>query len=158
MTQSATAAAQECIFCAIADHEAEASRVYEDESVMAFMDRYPVTPGHLLVVPRHHAVGLEDLDKITGGHVWAVAHDLARALRRSTLRPEGINLFLNDGEAAFQTVFHVHLHVLPRYSGDGWPVESLPATLERDRPRLDSDAGEIRAVLAHRTGGHPYGA
>ena len=155
MTQSATAAAQECLFCAIAAHEAEASRVYEDEIVMAFMDRYPVTPGHLLIVPRHHAAGLEDLDDATGARLWALAHHLARALRRSTLRPEGINLFLNDGEAAFQTVFHVHLHVLPRYSGDGWPVESLPKTLDRDRPRLDSDARQITAASARLQSGHP---
>ncbi|NAZ77758.1 HIT domain-containing protein [Kineococcus sp. T13] len=158
MTPTATAAAQECIFCAIARHEAEASVVHEDESVVAFMDRYPVTPGHLLVVPRRHAVGLEDLDKITGGQVWAVAHDLARTLRRSTFHPEGINLFLCDGEAAFQTVPHLHLHVIPRYTGDGWTVENLPKTLDRDRQRLDEDAQQIRAVSAHRTGGHPPGA
>lgn len=158
MTQTATGAAQKCIFCAIVRHEAEASMVHEDESVVAFMDRYPVTPGHLLVVPRHHAVGLEDLDGATGDHIWVVARDLARALRRSTFRPEGINLMLNDGEAAFQTIFHVHLHVLPRYTGDGWPVESLPMTLDRDGRRLDSDAQEIRAAFAHRTGVHPSGA
>ena len=158
MTQTATAAAQECIFCAIARHEAEASTVYEDETVVAFMDRYPVTPGHLLVVPRRHAVGLEDLDKTTGGHVWAVAHDLARTLRRSSLRPEGINFFLCDGEVAFQTVFHLHLHVLPRYTGDGWTVENLPKTLDRDRQRLDSDAHEIKAASAHPAGSYPSGA
>lgn len=152
MTQTATATAQECIFCAIARHEAEASTVYEDETVVAFMDRYPVTPGHLLVVPRRHAVGLEDLDKSTGGHVWSVAHDLARTLRRSSFRPEGMNLNVCDGEAGFQTVFHFHLHVMPRYTGDGWPVESLPKTLNRDRQRLDSDAHEIKSVSARVTG------
>ena len=155
MTQTATAAARERIFCAIARHEAEASTVYEDETVVAFVDRYPVTPGHLLVVPRHHAVGLEDLDEATGGHVWAVAHDLARALRRWTFRPGGTNPFVCDGEAAFQTVFHVHLHVISRYAGDGWPVDRLPETVDRDRPRLDSDAHKIKAVSARLAGGHP---
>ena len=87
MTQSATAAAQECISCAIARHEAEASTVHEDETAMASMDRSPVTPGHLLVVPRRHAVGLEDLDAATGGHVRAVAHDMARRRRRQLARP-----------------------------------------------------------------------
>lgn len=151
MTQVATTGRQECIFCDIVRHEAEASTVHEDETVMAFMDRYPVTPGHLLVVPRHHAVGLEDLDKTIGAHVWAVAHDLARTLRRSSFRPEGINFFLCDGEVAFQTVFHLHLHVLPRYTGDGWTVENLPQTLNRDRRRLDDDAHEIRTA-ARRAG------
>ncbi|NYD22604.1 HIT family protein [Kineococcus aurantiacus] len=152
MTRAATATEQGCTFCAIAAHEAEASTVHEDETVVAFMDLHPVTPGHLLVVPRHHAVGLEDLDETTGGHVWAVAHDLARTLRRSTFRPEGINFFLCDGEVAFQTVFHLHLHVLPRYTGDGWSVENLPGTLDRDRRLLDSDAHEIKAAAARLTG------
>ena len=113
--------------------------VYEDETVVAFMDLNPVTPGHLLVVPRKHAVGLEDLDRATSAHVWSVGHDLARALRRSRLRCDGINVLLCDGEAAFQTVFHFHLHVVPRYAGDGWTI-SAEAPPERERSLLDVDA------------------
>jgi diadenosine tetraphosphate (Ap4A) HIT family hydrolase len=75
--------------------------VHEDETVVAFMDLSPVTPGHLLVVPRKHAAGLEDLDRATSAHVWSAGHDLARALRRSSMRPEGINVFLCDGYGAF---------------------------------------------------------
>jgi hypothetical protein len=75
MTQSATSAAQECIFCEIVARQAEASVVYEDETVVVFMDLNPVTPGHLLVVPCEHAVGLEDLDGATSAHVWSVGHD-----------------------------------------------------------------------------------
>ncbi len=77
MTQDARSAAQECIFCAIVGGRAEASVVFEDETVVAFMDLNPVTPGHLLVVPRKHAVGLEDLDRDTSAHVWSVGHDLS---------------------------------------------------------------------------------
>ncbi len=84
--------------------QAEASVVFEDETVVVFMDLNPVTPGHLLVVPREHAVGLEDLDGATSAHVWSVGHDMSRALRRSGMRCEGINVFLCDGEATFQTV------------------------------------------------------
>jgi diadenosine tetraphosphate (Ap4A) HIT family hydrolase len=69
-------AAQGCIFCAIAARQAEASVVYEDETVVAFMDRNPVTPGHLLVVPRKHAAGLEDLDGANSAHVWSAGHDV----------------------------------------------------------------------------------
>lgn len=137
-----------CVFCSIAAGEGEASVVFEDDTVVAFMDAFPVTPGHLLVVPRQHAVGLEDLDKETSTHVWSVGHDLARALRRSTLRPDGINVFLCDGEAAFQTVFHFHLHVIPRYLGDGWSVGL--DTLDRGREVLEGDAKAIRD--AHRLG------
>ena len=98
MTQNAASPAQECVFCAIAARQAEASVVYEDETVVAFMDLYPVTPGHLVVVPRKHAVGLEDLDGATSAHVWSVGHDMARALRRSSLGCEGINVLVCDGE------------------------------------------------------------
>jgi histidine triad (HIT) family protein len=138
-------AEQECLFCAIAARRAEASVVYEDETVVAFMDLSPVTPGHLLVVPREHAVGFEDLDAATSAHVWSVGHAMARALRRSGLRCEGINVFVCDGEAAFQTVFHFHLHVIPRHAGDGWTI--IPDTQERERSLLDRDARAIRDAI-----------
>jgi diadenosine tetraphosphate (Ap4A) HIT family hydrolase len=110
------------------------------------MDLSPVTPGHLLVVPREHAVGLEDLDEVTSARVWSVGHRMARALRRSGLRCDGINLFLCDGEVAFQTVFHFHLHVIPRYAGDGWTITPQPQ--KRERALLDSDAQAIRDAVA----------
>src|ERR1700742_2528071 len=96
---------QGCVFCAIVAREAEASVVHEDETVVGFMDLNPVVPGHLLVVPREHAVGLEDLDGATSAHVWSVGHDMARALRRSNVRCEGINVLVCGREVAFQTVF-----------------------------------------------------
>ncbi len=145
MSQCATSA-KGCIFCAIVARQAEASVVYEDETVVAFMDLNPVTPGHLLVVPREHVVGLEDIDKTTGAHVWSVGHDLARALRRSNMRCEGINVFLCDGEVAFQTVFHFHLHIIPRYAGDGWSI--IHASAQRERPLLDSDAQAVKDAIA----------
>ena len=146
MTSNATSSPQECIFCAIVARQAEASVVYEDETVVAFVDLNPIVQGHLLVVPRVHAEGLEDLDRATSAHVWSVGHDMARALRRSSLRCEGINVLLCDGEVAFQTVFHFHLHVIPRYAGDGWTIK--PEVQERDRSLLDSDAQAIRAAIA----------
>ncbi len=145
MTQNATSAEQGCIFCAIGARRAEASVVYEDEAVVVFMALHPVTPGHLLVAPRKHAVGLEDLDVATSAHVWSVGHDMARALRRSDMRCGGINIFVCDGEVAFQTVFHFHLHVIPRYAGDGWTI--LPDEEERERSLLDSDAHAIKDAI-----------
>src|SRR3712207_447000 len=146
MTQNSTSATQRCIFCAIVAGRAEASVVYQDETVVVFMDLKPVTPGHLLVVPREHAAGLEDLDGVTSAHVWSVGHDMARALRRSGMRCEGINVFLCDGEVAFQTVFHFHLHVIPRYAGDGWTINAK--SQERERSLLDSDAQAIKNAIA----------
>lgn len=146
MTQDMPTAAQGCTFCAIVARRAPASVVHEDESVVAFMSLHPVVPGHLLVVPREHAVGLEDLDRVTSAHVWSVGHEMSRALRRSTLRCEGINVLLCDGEVAFQTVFHLHLHVIPRYAHDGWTI--LPDPAARDRALLDSDARAVKDAIA----------
>jgi histidine triad (HIT) family protein len=83
------------------------------------MDIQPVNPGHLLVVPVAHAACLADLDPEAGADLFRLGHRLATALRRADLRCEGVNLLLADGEAAGQEVFHVHLHVIPRYRGDG---------------------------------------
>jgi len=135
----------DCIFCAIAAGAAEASVVYEDDAVVAFMDLRPVTPGHLLVVPRVHAAGLAELDAAAGARVWQAAQPLAAALRTSGLRCEGVNLFLADGVAAGQEVFHVHLHVLPRFAGDGFRIDA--AWQFPPRSTLDEHATAIRARL-----------
>lgn len=139
---------RECVFCAIVAGRAEASLVFEDETVVVWMDLNPVTHGHLLVVPRRHAVGLEDLDVLTSAHVWSVGHEMAKALRRSSLACQGINFVVCDGEAAFQTVFHFHLHVIPRYPGDGAGEPFQVATHERAKSLRDSDAQAVKAALA----------
>ncbi|MDP9028193.1 MAG: HIT domain-containing protein [Actinomycetota bacterium] len=134
---------ESCIFCDIVTGTAEASLVFEDETVIAFMDRYPATRGHLLVVPRVHAEGLEDLDVATGSRVWSVGHHLARALRRSGIPCTGLNVLVCDGEAALQTIPHFHLHVIPRYVGDGWTLSDAESA-ERERSLLDGDAHAIK--------------
>jgi diadenosine tetraphosphate (Ap4A) HIT family hydrolase len=138
--------AEECVFCAIIRGDLEASFVHQDERVVAFADIQPITPGHLLVVPRVHAVGLEDLAEEIGARVWMVAHRLARALRRSDLNCEGVNLFLADGEAALQDVFHVHLHVFPRFAEDRFRIDTDRQL--RPRPELDRTAGLVRQAWA----------
>ncbi|WP_258951386.1 HIT family protein [Lentzea californiensis] len=136
---------EKCVFCAIVAGEAEASLAYADDRVVAFMDLGAVTPGHVLVVPRLHAIGLEDLDEETSTHVWRIGHRVGRALRRSGLRCEGINVFLADGEAAFQEIFHFHLHVFPRFRGDSFRIDADWAT--RARHLLDEEASAVRQGL-----------
>jgi histidine triad (HIT) family protein len=133
------------VFCAILRGEAEASVPYADDRVMVIMDLAAINPGHLLVIPRVHAVGLEDLDEETSAHVWRVGHRMARALRRSGLPCESVNMFLADGEAAFQEVFHFHLHVIPRVEGDGFRVAADSET--RPRPLLDHASDAVRSGL-----------
>ena len=138
----------DCIFCGILDGSAEASVVYKDEIVTAFMDIQPVNPGHILVIPNHHTAHLADLDPQTGGHMFQIAQRVAAAIRQTEVKCEGVNLFLADGEAAGQDVFHVHLHVFPRYAGDGFGLkfgpdyEQLPS-----RENLDGMADKIRLAL-----------
>ncbi len=111
---------ESCIFCEMIDGQGEITFVYQDELVSAFMDIQPVNAGHILVVPNEHATNLADLPGETGAHLFQVAQRLAAALRSAGLRCEGVNFFLADGEAAGQEVFHVHLHVFPRYKDDGF--------------------------------------
>jgi diadenosine tetraphosphate (Ap4A) HIT family hydrolase len=137
-----------CVFCQILQGHQQASWVYSDEHVVAFMDIRPVNEGHLLVVPRAHAAGLGDLDPQVGGHLFQVAMDLAAGLRRSNVRCEGVNLFLADGAAAGQEVFHVHLHVLPRFRGDGFGFRFGPHYGKQpSRATLDKVAGAIQRAM-----------
>ena len=137
----------DCLLCRIVARTEEASVVYEDEWVVAICDLYPVNPGHLFVFPKAHAVGLDDLAAADGGQMFAVAQRLAAALRRADLRCEGINLFLADGEAALQEVFHVHVHVIPRYKGDGFTLDSGQSSSPTARRDLDAIAARISELL-----------
>jgi histidine triad (HIT) family protein len=137
-----------CVFCQIIQGQQPASWVYSDEHVVAFMDIQPVNQGHLLIVPRAHAAGLDDLDPEVGGHLFQVAMDLAAGLRRSNVRCEGVNLFLADGAAAGQEIFHVHLHVLPRFRGDGFGFRFGPHYGKHpDRAALDKVAAAIQRAV-----------
>lgn len=137
-----------CIFCKIINNKAAASIVYQDEYCLAFMDIQPVTAGHVLVVPRKHVIGLKDLSPEVGGHLFQVGQKIAAGLRKSHIRCEGINFFLADGAVAFQTVFHVHLHVIPRFEGDGFRLMFGPDYRKLpDRSELDRLADDLKLVL-----------
>jgi histidine triad (HIT) family protein len=133
----------ECIFCGIARGEVRASIVYSDDVVMAFMTTGPVNPGHLLVIPRTHVALMAEMDEATGAHLFTVTMRLAEAIRRSGVRCEGINLFLADGEAAFQEIFHLHMHVFPRFKGDAFKLDA-DWTVHPPREELDEVAATIR--------------
>jgi histidine triad (HIT) family protein len=137
-----------CIFCEILAGRLPASIVYQDELCTAFMDIRPVNPGHLLVIPNRHAANLAELQPHMGAHIFKVAQRLALALQNSGLRCEGANLFLADGQVAGQEVFHTHLHVLPRFTGDGFGFHFPPGypTIQ-ERNALDQQANMIRNVL-----------
>ncbi|MBM3189190.1 MAG: HIT family protein [Chloroflexi bacterium] len=138
-----------CIFCDIVRGDAPASMVYRDEVCCAFMDILPVNPGHVLVIPNAHATYLADLPEETVGHLFRVGQRIAAAARQSAIRCEGVNLFLADGRAAGQEVSHVHLHVIPRFMGDGFGLRFGPRNrLVTPRQELDRVAARIRERLA----------
>jgi histidine triad (HIT) family protein len=137
-----------CIFCRILDGSEPASFLYRDDRCAAFMDIQPINQGHLLIIPNHHSPSLADTDPETLVHLMRVAHKLTAALRTSGLRCEGVNLFLADGEVAGQEVFHVHLHVLPRYRGDGFGLRFGPHYSKRPRAELDDVARMIRQAFS----------
>ena len=121
----------DCLFCKIVAGEIPSTRVDEDERTVAFMDINPATRGHALVVPRAHArdlleIGREDLDA-----VLAAAQRLA-ARAKEALRADGINLLNSCGEVAWQTVFHFHIHLIPRYAGDPLRLPWTPEPGDRD--------------------------
>jgi histidine triad (HIT) family protein len=132
----------ECVFCSLVAGDAEASVVYEDDRLLAFMDLHPVNAGHVLLVPKEHATSMAEVDEDTGAHTFRVAMRMQQAIRASGVRCEGINLFVADGEAAFQDVFHFHLHVIPRFEGD--PFKISADWKEAPRSQLDRVATDIR--------------
>lgn len=133
-----------CVFCKLVAGEIPASRVFEDEHTLAFMDIGQVNPGHVLVALKTHAENLYALDEAQAAAVARTARRVALAIREA-FQPEGLSVYQANGSAAGQTVFHYHLHLLPRHAGDGmqltWPVKNPP------RARLDEYAERIRAKL-----------
>jgi histidine triad (HIT) family protein len=109
--------ASHCVFCRIAAGTDRAWRVYEDEHAVAFLDRRPVTRGHLLVIPRRHADELWTISAGDAANVMVATHHVASVVR-DQLRPDGMTLFQATRPAGWQDVFHLHVHVVPRYVGD----------------------------------------
>ena len=119
-----TSAPGSCLFCRIVAGQLPAAKVYEDDLTMAFMDIGQVNPGHVLVASKRHAVTVHDLTPQEAAAVMQTAQRVAAAAQ-AAFAPDGITLFQANGAAGGQTVFHFHMHVLPRHGGDGvaltWP-------------------------------------
>jgi histidine triad (HIT) family protein len=121
----------DCLFCKIVDGEIPATRVYEDERTIAFMDINPATRGHLLVIPRAHAADLTEVSTEDLGACATAAQALA-VRAKDKLGADGVNVLNSCGRAAWQTVFHFHLHVIPRYANDPLRLPWLPEPGDRD--------------------------
>ena len=133
-----------CVFCRIVAKEIPATVVHEDEHTLAFMDIGQVNPGHVLVAVKKHAENIFALDEAQAAAVFGAAAKVARAIR-GAFEPQGLSVYQANGAAAGQTVLHLHIHLVPRYEGDGmaltWPVKNPP------REKLTEYAAQIRAKL-----------
>lgn len=136
-----------CVFCDIVAGGSAGSVIYDDEHAVALLDIFPVHPGHALVVPRRHCADIRDCPADLARHLFGVSARLAPAIA-SVVGAEAFNIWTAAGRAAGQTVFHLHLHVLPRFDDDGFGPR-LPKTPLREAPRaeLEEMAGRIRAAL-----------
>jgi histidine triad (HIT) family protein len=125
-----------CVFCDIVAGRAEAERIADTERAIAIVDANPVNPGHMLVIPKTHADDIWDLSEADGLAVWALTQQMASLARRA-YEPDGLNLFQANGSAAWQDVFHSHMHVVPRWEGDA---------LRRPWQRSDGDPAAVPEI------------
>ena len=134
----------DCVFCKIMAKQIPASVVHEDEHTLAFMDLGQVNPGHVLVALKAHAENVYALDEAQAGAVFRSVARVSRAIR-AAFAPQGLSVYQANGKAAGQTVFHLHVHLVPRYDDDGmdltWPVKNPP------RDKLEEYAAKLRASL-----------
>ena len=132
-----------CIFCKIIAGEIPSATIYEDEWFIVIMDIFPAAKGHAIIIPKKHSVNLFELDDDTAAKALLVARKVATALQEE-LKCDGINLLQNNGEAAGQSVFHYHMHLIPRFKGDqvriGWSTGKYE----------DGEAAALAAAIANR--------
>jgi histidine triad (HIT) family protein len=131
-----------CVFCAIIRGQSPVAKVYEDNTFLAFMDKYPITSGHTLVLPKYHYDDLFQMTEVEVGNMYRVVHTIASAVYNAT-GAQGLNTGQNNGKAANQIVPHVHVHIIPRYEKDSrdgkWPSRKVT-----DYNELEALANEIK--------------
>jgi histidine triad (HIT) family protein len=130
-----------CIFCKIAQKQVPSSLVYEDEKTVAFLDIRPLNEGHTLVIPKEHYVNIFDIPKELICYIHGVTKKVAQAVEKAT-HADGISIIQQNGEAAGQEIFHLHVHVIPRFEGQKLP--RLSELSEADREQLSRTAEKIR--------------
>ncbi len=135
---------ESCIFCRIVRRQAPASIIYEDETVMVFLDIRPLNIGHTLVIPKAHYVGIFDIPEKDLTNVYKVSKQISVAIKKAT-NADGISIIQQNGKAAGQDIFHLHVHVVPRFEGQKLP--SFHDLKEVERVKLDEVAKEIKQNL-----------
>lgn len=124
---------ENCIFCKILAGEIPSTAVYEDDDFKAILDVNPAARGHVIILPKNHAANIYELPDEDASKIMIVAKKIATAIEKA-YHCDGVNILQNNGEAAGQTVFHLHVHVIPRFKGDtvniGWKQGDMPEDLD----------------------------
>ena len=121
----------DCIFCKLANGDIPTNTIYEDDDFRVFLDASPATKGHCLIVPKEHFDNLADLDDAVAAKVLPLAKKIMKLLS-DKLGWDGFNIVQNNGEVAGQTVFHFHMHLIPRYKDDGQNINWKPGSPEKE--------------------------
>jgi len=138
----------DCIFCKITNGDIPSAKVYEDDAVLAFLDISQVTKGHTLVIPKTHAKNLYEITPEEAGQLFTRVPAIANAIKK-TFNPAGLNLLNNNEAPADQSVFHLHLHLIPRYGkGDGYSSNWVPHAEDYTPEKLQEMAAEISSNLS----------
>ena len=138
----------DCIFCKIAAGEIPSVKVYEDDRVLAFMDINPLSEGHLLIIPKAHAATIYEITEDDFLAVMSATHKLAAAVKKA-LNPDGINLLQLNGRAANQVVPHLHMHIVPRWYGDGLTISQWDM-VAGDMENIKAVAEKIQSEIVKR--------
>lgn len=135
---------ESCEFCRLARKEDEASIVFEDEKTLAFLDIRPVNDGHTLVIPKNHYENIYEIPDDEVADIYKVVKRVASAIRKG-VKPDGISVAQHNGRAAMQRIFHLHVHVIPRYEGQRFPRPDELSVANREK--LEEVAKEIRRYV-----------
>lgn len=133
-----------CIFCKIANGEIPSSTIYEDDYFRVILDLSPATKGHALILPKQHMANIFEMDEATAEKIFVLASRIAKAMK-TALNCDGLNIVQNNGEVAGQTVFHFHMHIIPRYNNDGQSITWVPGTSEAEE--REAIAAQIKSLL-----------
>lgn len=121
----------DCIFCKIANGEIPSATVYEDSICRVILDVNPANKGHALIIPKEHFDNIYSMDAETAAKIFTIATEVAKA-QKAELNPDGLNILQNNGEAAGQTVFHFHMHLVPRYIKDNVTMTWIPVKADTE--------------------------
>ena len=122
---------ENCIFCKIIGGEIPSNTIYEDDEFKVILDASPASKGHALILPKEHYADIYEIDEKTAGHAMQLAKKLAKHMT-DVLKCDGFNIVQNNGECAGQTVFHFHMHLIPRYEGDNQHILWKPTEVTQD--------------------------